>query len=142
MVNCNGIFSIVFLALGDFTSPADGAVLYKREFTTIEIPWKFNYGKTFASVTWFYKKVGSSDPTATIYVVDSQGTVVPGQATTNQFADRIEFKGDLANQDATLAIKDFMKRDEGDFTCEVRGGRSFHRLVTIKATGIVNTFRI
>ncbi len=128
------------LALGDFTSPPVGAILYKREYTTIEIPWKFNYRGGFLSVTWFYKKAGSSDPRAVIYVVDSQGTVVRGQTTTNQFADRIESKGDIANQDATLAIKDFMKRDEGNFTCEVQGGTPFHRLVTIKATGIVKYF--
>ncbi|CAB4012302.1 muscle M-line assembly unc-89-like [Paramuricea clavata] len=119
-------------ALGVFTSTA-GGIKYKREYTTIEIPFTFNDNK-FASVIWYYKKRGSSGSLITIYDVNPQGESIPVDS--NQFTGRIEFKGDFANtnRDATLAIKDFMKQDEGNFTCEVRGPKIRRQTVTIRVT--------
>ncbi|CAB4012301.1 hemicentin-1-like [Paramuricea clavata] len=123
-------------ALGVFTSTA-GGIKYKREYTTIEIPFTFNDNK-FASVIWYYKKRGSSGSLITIYDVNPQGESIPVDS--NQFTGRIEFKGDFANtnRDATLAIKDFMKQDEGNFTCEVRGPKIRRQTVTIRVTVLSN----
>ncbi|CAB4036527.1 myelin zero 1 isoform X3, partial [Paramuricea clavata] len=121
--------------LGVFTSTA-GVIKYKREYTTIEIPCTFNDNK-FASVVWYYKKRGSSGSLITIYDVNPQGETTTVDS--NQFTGRIEFKGDFANanRDATLAIENFMKQDEGSFTCEVRAARFHKQTVTIRVTGSI-----
>ena len=128
-------FQLFCLAVGVFTSPAD--VQYKREYATIEIPFKFDDNK-FASVLWTYKKRGSSAGDGIpIYDVNPQGETIAVDP--NQFTGRIEFKGNFANaiRDATLAITDFMKQDEGDFTCEVRSATQSVQTITIRVTGSI-----
>lgn len=112
--------------------------MHEREYRTIQIPWTFNLISK-VEVKWFFAKRGSSAPKQEIFQIGIDGT----QDTSNtpeQFTNRIEFKGDLSDteerKDATLAIKDFTKRDEGVYTCHVRGIRTFEKAITVRATGM------
>jgi hypothetical protein len=95
--------------------------------------------KQFATVQWEYKKLGSLDGLLLIYVLDGTGRIVSvaDNPSHRQFADRIEFKGDIAKKDFTLAIRNFVKDDEGVFSCSVRGAVPFEREVTVKAMGML-----
>ena len=122
---------------GVFITPRDDT-LHEREYRTIAIPWTFNLiGKV--DVKWFFAKRGSSAPKQEIFQIGVDGT----QDTSNtpeQFTNRIEFKGDLSDtkerKDASLAIKDFTKRDEGVYTCRVSGIRTFEKAITVRVTGM------
>ena len=123
----------------EFTSPPPG-VQYERLYTAIQIPWKFNNDGSFAFVNYYYKKSGSpADQWKNILVVNYNGkTTVPSES--DQFKNRLELKGNFANKrriDATLMINDFMKQDEGDFKCEVKGEDIWDREITIRAVGMI-----
>ncbi|XP_028401488.1 contactin-1a-like [Dendronephthya gigantea] len=128
-------------SVGEFTSPPLGGVQHERQYTTIQIPWKLNDYGEFSFINYAYKKSGSpADQWRDIFIVKSDGSVnIPSN--TDQFKNRLEFKGDLRNNlriDATLMIKDFMKQDEGDFRCSVRGPVPLVRVVAINAVVLSN----
>ena len=95
--------------------------------------------RPFATVQWRYKKLASLDSLSLIYELDDKGAIVSfaDNPSHTQFADRIEFKGDIAKKDFTLAIRNFVKDDEGVFSCSVRGAALFEREVTVKAMGML-----
>ena len=127
------------LVLGlTFTSPTY-TVQYERQYSTIEIPWKFQNAEGLFSVFWLYKKRGSTANPIIIFFVNKEGKPVPDQvAQSNPFDGRIEFKGNFRNtiKDATLAIKNFMKDDEGSITCKVFADKKLPKTVTIRSIGI------
>ena len=89
-------------------------------------------------IAWFFTKRDPSGDKKQIYFVSSEGkgSFDSGQ---DQFTnERLEFKVNLngVNKDATLVIKDFTKRDEGMFTCEVAGRSTYERSVNVRAVGM------
>jgi len=124
------------LALSDFISPPPDIDVYARQHRTIEIPWKFEGEAKVLSVKWSYRKLDSSGLLPNIYTIGRSGKPA-SRIPRTQFTDRLEFRGDTSKKDFTLAIKNFVKDDEGIFTCQLNSHRPFLLPVTIKATGII-----
>ena len=89
-------------------------------------------------IIWFFTKRGSSGAKEQIYFVSSDGKKSFNAAQKQFTSERLDHKVNLigVNKDATLVIKDFTKRDEGVFTCEVQGALFDERSVNVRAVGM------
>ena len=126
------IFYISVVVSRQFTSPQNKEP-YVREFSTVEIPWRFEFGGQFDEIRWSYRS--GKGEFSQIYSVNSTGIATLGAVTFDQFRGRLSYGGPISAEDATLRIKRFTKQDEGEFRCEVIGEVIINDKVTLQVIG-------